>query len=682
MQFSDAQLGALEAQGTTLVTAAAGAGKTLVLTHKIAREIKNGTRPDRILALTFTNKAADEMGERLARPELLGRPIERGTANSPWIGTIHSAFYRILREDLPVIDPRYSPRIIPLDDYKAKRMAEEILKEFGYREDDAEWQPMLLLRAIDVAQSDGYWYESSKEYFFYEESNMLHHLAHRFWGRYMEKKRQGDRGGAKFVDFSDMITLTVKLFEEFPAIAEKWRSRYDWVLVDEFQDTNRMQARAIWILAEEHKNLFCAGDIRQSIYGFQGAVPELSINFEQHFSGGKTLYLNTNYRSGSGIVDRGNQLIQHADFKVPDCESTRDGGVVLNLGHFETDVDEAAMVVAMIKGHLKQTGKTPNDFAILYRTNAQSLPFEDEFIKAAIPYVIKGSAGFYGREEVKDLIAFLQMIYDMTDGADDTTTRKAVNILLAGKYGFETEYGAWERMMNRPNRYLGKAFLSQWARYVMRRTSPLDALERPYAKTYMERNADEFAYKLNSIARRFEEDDNLGNLIHDIRTTFDYDKWVAKNFPDIEDNPKWDNMEMLKARAAEFPSLKALLTYAAAAAKPENGDGGQAIKLMTVHSAKGLEFPVVFVVGMAQGVLPHFKALQLNNVEEERRVAYVAVTRAIETAYLSSMAVRMGKPGHVPSQFIEELGLKSTMDEDEYPDPENVVDMVFNIKTQ
>ena len=659
IEFNEAQQAALDAPGTTLLVAVAGSGKTRVLTQKVAKVIKDGINPNRVLALTFTNKAANEMRERLECPELLGYPIDKDAIDSPWIGTIHSLFFRILKSDLPAVDPRYAPRIIPLDDYGRKRMIEDILKAEGYKSDDPEWDPCGILRAIDAAQSAGHCYEDAAEYFYGETSTAMDAFVYKVWGLYIKKKLQGDQYKNKFVDFSDMITLTVKMFREHLGILAKWQSKWDYILVDEFQDTDTLQAEGIRSLSACNNNLFAVGDPRQLVYGFRGAQIDLTTNFEGFFPNGNLLFMGTNYRSATKIVSKGNQLIRFADFDVPDAEANRtDNGSVEYLGHFGSDIEEAGEVVGTIKCLVDAGARKPGDFAIVYRTNSQSLYFEDALMRAEIPYVIQGSHGFYAREEIKDMVAYLAIIHEIRTDYQDNETREMVNALLMPKNGFETKYGCFERVMNKPNRYLGKAFLREWANHVRRGIAPLDALRRNYARSYMERGASEFAYQLLGLVSRNPDNDGLGNLVADIRDTLEYDKYISKNFDETIDNPKIDNLNALQGAIAEQASLKSFLVYAGAMAKPETDTGvsDKSVKLMTVHRSKGLEFPVVFVVGLSEGLLPHWQAVLSGDVEEERRIAYVALTRAEDTAYLSGFVVRNGKGEMQPSRFITEMG--------------------------
>ncbi len=661
IELNEDQQAALEATGTNLLVAAAGSGKTKVLTHKIVKVIEEGFNPNRVLALTFTNKAADEMRERLESSELLGYEVEKDALDSPWIGTIHSLFFKMLKSDLPSVDPRYAPRIVPLDEYKRKRMIEDILKAEGYEYEDPEWDPFGILRSIDVAQATGYCYEEASPLFFGEDSTAQEAFVYKMWGLYIEMKMKGDKSKNKFVDFSDMITLTVKMFRQYPLVLAKWQSKWDYILVDEFQDTDMLQAEGIRGLSDEHGNLFFVSDCRQMIYGFRGAQIELTTKFTDHFPNGNVLYMGLNYRSTVEIVSKSNRLIKYADFEVPDARANRKGisGGVEYLGHFKSDVEEAMMVVNVIKFKIKRDNN-PGDFAIVYRTNSQSLYFEDALMKAEIPYVIQGSHGFYSREEIKDMVAFLAIIHEIRTGYKDTETREMVNALLMTKNGFETKFGCFERVMNKPNRYLGKAFLREWANHIRRGESPLDALRSYYGKPYMERNASEFASLLLGLGSRNSNDNMLGDMVVDIRDELKYDKWISRNFNETVENPKIENLNALEGAIAEQASLKSFLVYSGAMAKPENDNGvsNKAVKLMTIHRAKGLEFSVVFVVGLSEGLLPHWKAKMSGDVEEERRIAYVALTRAEDIAYLSGFVVRNGRGEMSPSRFINEMGFE------------------------
>ncbi len=659
IEFNEDQQAALEATGTNLLVAAAGSGKTKVLTHKIVKVIEEGFNPNRVLALTFTNKAADEMRERLEKLELLGYEVEKDALDSPWIGTIHSLFFKILKSDLPAVDPRYAPRIVPLDEYKRKRMIEDILKAEGYEYEDIEWDPFGILRAIDVAQAAGYCYEDASPLFFGEDSTAQEAFVYKMWGLYIKMKMKGDKNNNKFVDFSDMITLTVKMFRQYPHVLAKWQSRWDYILVDEFQDTDILQAEGIRGLSDEHGNLFFVSDCRQMIYGFRGAQIELTTKFTDHFPNGNVLYMGLNYRSGTKIVGKSNKLIKFANFEVPDAEANRkDIGGVEYLGHFESDIEEALVVVNTIKALIDAGARKPGDFAIVYRTNSQSLYFEDMLMKAEIPYVIQGSHGFYFREEIKDMVAYLAIIYEIRTDHQDVETREMVNALLMTKKGFETKYGCFERVINKPNRYLGAAFVREWANHVRRGVAPLDAFRSHYSRGWMEKNASKYAYMLLGLVSRNPNNDALDGLLADIRDELDYDKWVSRNFDETIENPKIDNLNALQGAIAEQASLKSFLVYAGAMAKPDDGNGvsGKSVKLMTVHRSKGLEFPVVFVVGLCEGLLPHWKAIMSGDVEEERRIAYVALTRAEDTAYLSGFIVRNCRGEMEPSRFVGEMG--------------------------
>jgi len=655
VQFNDDQLVAIQADGTVLLVAGAGSGKTRAITHKIARIIRDGVRPDRIVALTFTNKAAEEMLQRLESPTLLNHPLAKHAADSPWIGTIHSFFFSILKDDLPAVDSRYAPRVKPLDDYKAKRMIEEILKGMGFQEGDAAWDPIHILGTINSIRSGGYFRDEprARQLFFNEDSGSLDELIYEVWGKYAESKLVPDRDGSKFVDFQDMISLTVRMFREHPVVLSKWQGCYDYILVDEFQDTDVLQAEGIWALAKEHGNMMAVGDLRQCIYAWRGADVDLTVNFPKHFEGGRVLYMNTNYRSGSVIVKHSNSLISHADFEAPDMLPNREGSQVTYLGHFDNDSIEAAQVVEVLKS-IKDY--LLSDFAILYRTNAQSVAFEDALIAVGIPYIIIGSVGFYGREEIKDMVAYLAMIYEISSNFQDFETRSAINSLLNTQRGFLSDYGAFERVINRPNRYLGMAFIREWATWINTGMDPVCAMGAYYSRPYMARVAAKFAELLTQVHCRYQQaGGRFADLVSDLRSTLDYDRWITRNTGETIESPKVENLNALQCRISNFPTLGAFLKYAAAAVKPEGNNGkSNAVSLMTIHSSKGREFPVVFVVGLSEGILPHYRS---QDTEEERRIAYVALTRAQEMVYLSSIANRYGKGPLDPSRFIQEMGI-------------------------
>lgn len=678
MLFNAEQQAALDAEGTVLLVAGAGAGKTRVLTHKIVKIIREqGVHPGRVLSFTFTNKAAKEMAERLAESDMLGAAPEgvKYGPDYPWLGTMHSVLLNLLRADLPYVDPRYAPRIKPIDQYRSKRIMEEILSGWDYKQDDPRWNPLGYLAKISAIISQGIDYDEAPKFIFNEESTDEDEFLYKIWGEYIKRKLIGDGKNSKYVDFDDMIYLTVKMFREHPAVERKWQSRFSYILVDEYQDTDVLQMEAVKRLSAGHQNLFVVGDVRQSIYAFRGAQVRLTTEFKEHFPHGQVLYMNINYRSTTSVVDTGNQLIRHGDFgkfPVPDVIANKaEAGGVEYLGHLEDDELEAKMVATTIASEI-HAGRSPGDFAILYRVNAQSETFETSLMAEGIPYVIQGSTGFYAREEIKDMVAYMTMVHYIIEGYKDHKIRDAINqLMMVGVRNDRTvsRYKMWERVINRPNRFLGNAFLAAWGAYVATGVAPDEALQRGYQKSYMQNSARELHRVLMGVVRRYEEHKNPGRLVSDLRSTLSYDTWVSRNLGDSVENSKVDNLNVLQGRASDFPDLASFLLFAAANAKPEddNGEGGSSVKLMTVHRSKGLEFPVVFVVGMTQGILPHWRAaLTSEGLEEERRIAYVAVTRAKQTAFLSGCARRMRTSATLaPSQFLGEMGVDDSEELDE-----------------
>jgi len=612
--------------GPCCVLAGAGSGKTRVLTQRIGYLVADcGIAPQNILAVTFTKKAANEMSDRL---ELIVGAAALEALN---VGTFHSICYRILRGEWRRQDMQFYE---PFREWEQKKLIRNILavpgKENPYGmnwEMDIcsamsfiSWQKNNLLGWRDSLQKvpEGMEGEYRDLYHIYEQ----------------EKEKMGK------LDFDDMLLWTYQLLKQNPAICAKYVNQFRYILVDEYQDTNQAQHEILKLWALPTSNVFVVGDDYQGIYGWRAARLEFILRFQEIWPGAKIIKLETNYRSSSNIVDFSNSLILHNTNQVHKNMKAHQGRHLdpIMLEHEDEDV-EGKEVVAEIQNHI-DNGRGYRECAVLYRVNAQSGAMEDALIRAQIPYTIIGAAGFYARKEVKDILAYLRIVQDPNDAE------------------------AIERVINTPTRYIGKVFIQRakdFARInslnlLQAISSCLEAQQRKY------RGAREF---VSCIKRLQFAAQSLANqaLVEEVRRVTGYDDWLQENEgADEADNPRLDNLDRLAKAAANFSNLKDFLFYAEqAGSKPSSDEKGDKVQLMTYHRAKGLEFLVVFMVGVNQGLLPHNRSIEYRDnkilpesVAEERRLCYVGMTRAERILYLSSTEMYNNKDME-PSMFLDEI---------------------------
>lgn len=615
-------------EGPLLVLAGAGSGKTRVLTYRIAHLIKQGEEPDSFFVSTFTKKAATEMTERLV--DLIGQDA----IDKVQIGTFHSFCFHVLKVDS-------GRKFEVLRDYEQKKIFKGLLAP------PSKEYPNALNWAIDVGQAMSVISRSKNELISVEKyaeqagidanTNKMVQL-YRLYERY--KSEQGK------IDFDDMLLWCYKLFRDDPAILAKYQQKFKWLLVDESQDNNLAQWEITKMLAYPRHNITVVGDDDQGIYGFRGARPDQILAFDALFEGAKRITLGENYRSTSEIVDMATTLIANnaVRFKKRLVSMAGAGQEPVYIAS-EAPEDEASIVCNELETLFKQ-GIKGRDIAILYRTNAQSRAFEDELVKRDIPYTIIGSAGFYARKEIKDIISYLRVINWPHDSREE-----------------------FERIINVPTRFLGKAFISQVSTYAYKAgLSFFDAMtQTPGLKRFQYEKADTFHFHITRL-HDLVDDFTPSELIYEVRRVFGYDAWLLKEEGAEEgaDNNRIENLNELASAASRFPSLTAFLDFVAKQQSKSNSDspGEDKVQLMTIHRSKGLEWHVVFLAGVSQGLLPHKNSMQYGDdgefisgsVEEERRLCYVGVTRARRILYMSSVNSWQSNP-LMPSMFLGEMGI-------------------------
>lgn len=605
--------GVFTTEGAVLILAGAGSGKTGVLTHRIAHLIDDlGVNSYNILAITFTNKAAKEMKERVDRLVGMG-------ADSAWIMTFHAACVRILRRYICRIGYDNNFTIYDTDDQKS--VIKDILKRKNL--DPKQYKDRTILSVIsnakdnlispdDMYQSSGGNYNTMKTAEIYRE--------------YQEQLKKNNA-----VDFDDIIGLTVKLFNEDKEVLRYYQERFRYIMVDEYQDTNRAQFNLIRLLAGGHGNLCVVGDDDQSIYKFRGADINNILDFEKYFNDAKIIKLEQNYRSTQKILDVANEVIKNnagrKDKRL--WTSVKDGTkVIFNV--YENGYEEARGIAEDIAHRHLHDRKDYSDFAILYRTNAQSRSLEEKLIEKNIPYRIYGGINFYARREIKDILAYLKTI-------DNTRDDLAV-----------------KRILNVPKRGIGAASVAKVDDYAyenditfyvaLRQAKEVPGLQRAVSKV------EGFVTQIE-ILKSKSQYIGVGKLIEEIIETVGYSDYIdAESESDEQATERRQNIDELISKAVQYeetvdePSLSGFLEEVALVADIDNLDeNNDMVSLMTIHSAKGLEFPIVYLAGMEDGLFPSYMSISTgdeSDIEEERRLCYVGITRAKETLIMSAARMR------------------------------------------
>ncbi len=621
-------------RGPLLVLAGAGTGKTRVVTHRIAQLIRLGTAPARILAVTFTNKAAAEMQQRAG--ELLGRRLKQ----KPEISTFHSLCVRILRRQIQHLG--YPPEFAIYDRGDQEGLARAALREIRVAND--------VLRPGDLLSFIGRWKSSSVRpaQAASAAGGDKEHLAALGYRRYQNALR-----AAGAVDFDDLLLLTEDLFTQFPAVRAAEARRFDHLLVDEYQDTNASQYRIVRALAGEHRNLCVVGDDDQSIYAWRGAEVTHILRFKHDWPEAKVIRLEENYRSTAAILELANRLIAFNKVRHDKVlRAARPGGDKPRILQLKDETEEARVVVSEIRERLEQPGVQARDLAILFRTNEQPRAFEMELRKQKVPYVLVGGMSFYDRKEVRDLLAYLRILVNPRDEAS----------LL--------------RIINRPARGLGDSSVSALMKAaVAEGISVWEAIPRAAQLTSLSAGVVEAFRRFRAMVEHRQQELDTGPALAVARGFFDevnYAGEIEKTYSDPnEREARLKSIEEVFNALAGFlarqpeASLANFLDDMALADRGDSDDketqlARNAVALMTLHSAKGLEFPEVFLVGLEEGFLPHHRAVDADGaaIDEERRLCYVGITRAQDrlTMTLALGRMKWGKPRPtVPSRFLFEL---------------------------
>ncbi|XCP86949.1 DNA helicase PcrA [Roseburia hominis] len=623
-------------EGPLLILAGAGSGKTRVLTHRIAYLIdEKGINPWNILAITFTNKAAGEMRERVDR--IVGYGSE-----SVWVSTFHSMCVRILRRYIDRLGYDSNFTIYDTDDQKT--LMKDVCKYLQI--DTKMYRERTLLGAISSAKDEMI---TPEEFTLKAEGDFNRKKIAQAYTEYEKQLRSNNA-----LDFDDLLVKTVQLFQTQPDVLEYYQNRFRYIMVDEYQDTNTVQFKLVSILAGKYQNLCVVGDDDQSIYKFRGANIRNILNFEQEFPNAKVIKLEQNYRSTGNILDAANAVIRNNKGRKEKSLWTDNGqGDKIQFRQFDTGFDEAEYIVDDIKGQVQKGKCIWKDFAVLYRTNAQSRMFEEKLVLQGVPYKIVGGVNFYARREIKDLLAYLKTV---DNGRDDLAVRRIINVPKRG-IGLTT--------IGRVQQYAGEREIGFY-----------DALLAAKGIPGIGRSAG----KLESFAALIEHFKaesahmSLSELMEEILDTTAYLEELKAD-SDIEAESRIENVEELKNKIAAYeesceeegakPTLSGFLEEVALVADIDSLDETtDYVVLMTLHSAKGLEFPHVYLAGLEDGLFPSYMSISGDDpleVEEERRLCYVGITRAKEELTLTCARRRMVRGQmqyNAMSRFLKEVPLE------------------------
>lgn len=625
-QLNPSQIDAVKhSTGPALVVAGPGSGKTRVLTHRIAYLVQEvGVPQSNILCVTFTNKAANEIKTRVSQLLVGGLNITRGgtshdiqssdsidatTASTPitlsWSGTFHSICARILRKHGYLIGIPHDYVIYDTDDQQS--IIKSIMKDFGVN--PKQTNPNAVGATISSAKSE---LVSAGDY---------ENYAHGFFQRTVAKiypeyqKRLRDNNA---LDFDDLLVETINLYNTNPSIAQFYQQKFQYILIDEYQDTNKAQYELTKLWAQGHRNLFVVGDMSQAIYSFRGADFRNILNFQKDYPDAKIFNLEQNYRSTQTILDAATNLIKNNSTHIP-LELWTQNGAGDKITQFTggSDLEEGLFVIAKISEELLN-GKEPLDIAVLYRTNAQSRNIEEHLIKANIPYKIVGGLRFYARKEIKDIIAYLRIIHNPKDSV------------------------SWERIINVPTRGIGQKSMEALRQNSWNLAEIENKTKLPIA-----------------LWQELKETLSTVELLDQVLRDTSYMAWLEKNSK--EEEFRAENIKELRSVATQFVNLSDFLENVALIESSDTPANEQrnAVTLMTVHASKGLEFPLVFIIGMEEGLFPHSRAMfEDSELEEERRLCYVAVTRAKERLILTNARMRMyfgNIQSNMPSRFLAEI---------------------------
>lgn len=617
----------INTEGPMLIMAGAGSGKTKVLTCRVANLLQKGVRPYRILAITFTNKAAAEMRERVNN-------MSGPAAKDVWLFTFHAFCARFLRMEIDKL-PGYGGNFAIYDTADSQNLIKQILKEMNL--DDKRFQPSGILSRISNAKNA----LQDAAAFARQTGDFYEQKVADIYSRYEQKLQLNNA-----LDFDDLLMLSIKLLQENKEVREKYQDRFDYLLVDEYQDTNHAQYLLTKFLAAKHRNICVVGDADQSIYGWRGADIQNILDFEKDYPDAKVIKLEQNYRSTQIILDAANAVIENNTGRKPKNLWTENkSGADIIYFQAVDERDEARFVIEQLQNLQRTENKKLGDMAILYRTNTQSRIFEEMLIKSGISYNMVGGLKFYERKEIKDIIAYLRVIFNPAD---------SLSLL---------------RIINVPKRGIGDASLAKIQAYAAaNNVSLFEAVSNAAA---IDGLSSRFVSKLDDLAGIIFELMNLANeapvedlIDRVLRDTGYLEELENERTPQAQS--RIDNLHELISVAQEFAAseeennLENFLAHVALVSDIDDTELGEdAITLMTLHSSKGLEFPVVFLVGMEEGLFPHARTLMdETEIEEERRLCYVGITRAKEKLFLSSTKMRTiygNTVTYPPSRFLQEI---------------------------
>lgn len=613
-------------EGPLLIIAGAGSGKTRVITHRIAYLVEeNHIAPENILAITFTNKAAKEMRERVEK--LLG-----SASTGMWVNTFHAACARILRRDAEHLG--YARSFLVYDSSDSQSLIKEIIK--NYNIDDKRFPPKSVQAQISEAKNK---MQNVEEYISANPGNFFAETVARVYRAYQKRLRE-----ANAFDFDDLLMQTVKLFVDFPLILKYYQNNFRYIHVDEYQDTNFAQYSLVKLLAEGSRNLCVVGDPDQSIYAWRGADLRNILDFEKDYPDAKIIRLEQNYRSTKTILTAANEVIKNnMDRKAKNLWTENAEGAPITYYRAESDHQESRFVVSEIFHSCSAQGKKYNDFAILYRTNAQSRIFEEYFMQYSIPYKIIGGTKFFERKEIKDILAYLRIFYNSADGI---SIKRIINVPKRGA-GAST----WDKLVeyslaNACSLYDSIAAIENISGISGKALSGIKSLYHLF-EDIKKQNVE----SLTSLTKYLmKESGYIGEL-------------EREKTPEAEE--RIENLKEFLSITQEFeenndePTLENFLTGMTLMGDADTIDEGNFVTMMTMHTAKGLEYPIVFIVGMEENLFPHIRAvLSEDELEEERRLCYVGMTRAMEKLYLTNAQTRMffGKhSANSTSRFIKEV---------------------------
>lgn len=624
----------LHTEGPLLVMAGAGSGKTRVLTHRIAYLIEEkDVNPWNVLAITFTNKAAKEMRLRVAKL------LDEG-ARDVWVSTFHALCVRILRRDIEQIG--YNRAFTIADTSEQRTLIKRVCIDLNV--DSKKYDPRALLGAISNAKNE---LQTPADYA-KSASSPFEEVVAKVYKEYQRGLRSNQA-----VDFDDLIMLTIELFEQSPETLSFYQNKFHYIHVDEYQDTNDAQYKLVNLLAKQFRNLCVVGDADQSIYGWRGANMDNILNFEHDYPDAKTVMLEQNYRSTQTILDAANEVIENNMYRRKKNLWTQNGeGEPISYYRAQSENDEAHFVVSKINEEIKEHNLNYNDFAVLYRTNAQSRTIEETFLKANVPYTMVGGHKFYDRKEIRDVLSYLTLLVNPDDSI------------------------SFERVVNEPKRGIGTSSIDKLRAFAQEHDwSLLEAARNVSINNELTSRArnkiEEFGFLIGDLTKMVEFL-SVTELTEQILEKSGYLTALKAN-KNLESQSRQENLEEFMSVTKEYDDAHKddevesnankitdfLADLALVSAQDDVDEETAVVTLMTLHAAKGLEFPVVFLMGLEEGIFPLSRAIMEDDeLEEERRLAYVGITRAKRKLYLSNAYSRMlygRRQNNQASRFVEEI---------------------------